>query len=169
MLCQVCQKNPATLEVTQIDGGIEKPLHVCEACASKKTLEPSGQLSLSDFLVSLNAQDASGSDLSEVSCPECHMRKTDFKQSSLLGCPSCYDAFAEDIAPLLRQLHRSGHHVGKIPLRAKLSERVHTLEQQLGDAVGRQDFEGAAGLRDEIAELRRTLDAGVGGQVSHEA
>lgn len=167
MLCEMCQKNEATVELTEVVGESPRTMHVCASCAAQKPIDPSGQLTLSDFLVSLHAAEGKGSQMSEATCPECHMRKSDFRQSSLLGCPSCYDAFADDLAPMLRHMHRGVTHVGKVPARTQLSGRMVALSRRLETAVSRQDFEGAASLRDEIAELQRALDE-AGGAVPRE-
>lgn len=49
-------------------------------------------------------------------CPVCGFTPTDFSRLSRLGCPACYQHFAEQLAPLIHDMHRGGRrHIGKRP------------------------------------------------------
>ena len=49
-------------------------------------------------------------------CPVCGFSPLDFTRLSRLGCPSCYDHFAKQLAPLIHDMHRGGGcHRGKRP------------------------------------------------------
>jgi protein arginine kinase activator len=86
------------------------------------------------------------------------MTRADFKKNGRLGCPDCYAAFAEELASLLKAVHRSEQHTGKIPARegdwVRLDARVVALQKELDQAVASEQYEKAAELRDEIHQLR---------------
>ena len=82
-------------------------------------------------------------------------------KSGRLGCPVCYDTFRQGIEPLLRNMHRGTHHKGKIPARHRdakeLRNRLDSLETELKQAIAKEDYEGAASLRDRIRDLETKL------------
>ena len=55
-------------------------------------------------------------------------------------------------------MHKGTKHVGKVPIALRhsrdLSERLKHLQKKLEKAVTAEDFEQAAGLRDEIKQPR---------------
>lgn len=58
---------------------------------------------------------------------------------------------------LLRRIHGSTTHVGKVPAKGEAQlasqHRAEQLKEELKAAVAREDFERAAQLRDEIKTL----------------
>jgi protein arginine kinase activator len=89
------------------------------------------------------------------------MKQSDFKKNGRLGCPACYSAFEEELAPMLKAMHRQVRHVGKVPPHSpppeagatdNAAERVR-LQRLLDAAVAREAFEEAARLRDQIRAL----------------
>lgn len=155
MLCESCKKADATIHLTQVADGAVKKLHLCEACAAKSGFDLHGPMSITDILLGAGASAPEESRaVRERSCPRCHMRRADFKKTSRMGCPVCYETFAEELPALLKAIHRSDQHAGKIP--ARESKRVHwsaelaALERRLKEAVAGEAFEEAARLRDQI-------------------
>ena len=65
----------------------------------------------------------------------------------------CYEAFAEDVQPMLSSMHRGDQHVGKVPACERKRYDIVRLEQEMAIAVQTQDFEAAARCRDRIREL----------------
>lgn len=91
-------------------------------------------------------------------CPVCNQTYRGFKESGRLGCAHCYDAFAEEIEPLLRRIQAGPRHAGKAPNQAHsatidLVPLIQRKREQLRLAVSSEDFEAAAKLRDEIKSL----------------
>ncbi len=84
----------------------------------------------------------------------CHKRKSDFKKTGQFGCPTCYETFEDELAPLLKAMHRGDRHIGKVPeregLRVRVSAELARLRAALDEAVGEEQYEDAAKLRDEI-------------------
>lgn len=52
-------------------------------------------------------------------------------------------------------------HVGKFPKHATIEmtnkRRLETLKRRLQEEIAKENFEGAAGIRDEINQLRREM------------
>ena len=65
--------------------------------------------------------------------------------------------------PLLKAMHRSEQHVGKVPesesTRFRASQELGRLEEELKKAVGEERFEDAAHVRDRITICRARLAA----------
>jgi protein arginine kinase activator len=90
----------------------------------------------------------------EIKCPRCGFSQADFKKSGRLGCPECYQTFAEGLSGLLKTMHKGTRHIGKVPEALRLSretgDRLKLLQKKLNKAIETEDFETAAQLRDEI-------------------
>jgi len=159
LLCDVCGKNPATVHLTEIIEGKIIEVHLCEDCAKKKTEEFQKQFNIADFLSELVDIDSLDKiTLSELSCPNCGLSYEEFKNKGRLGCAECYSAFKDKLTPLLRKIHGSLRHRGKVPkleMRKELSreERIKELKQHLERAVRLEEYEEAARIRDEIKQL----------------
>ncbi len=159
MKCEACHSNDATVQVKQVADGMVKEVCLCVECAEKSGLK--SPAAMADFLFGTG-----GSSLEESksvalkSCPVCHMRGTDFKTSSRLGCEHCYETFAEDLEPMLESMHRSHKHIGKTSSRAQVRAQIMVLQGRLNQTVAAQEFEDAAGIRDEIRALEAKSLAG---------
>lgn len=154
--CQICGQNPATFHFKQVLNGEVKEIYVCEACSEQEGFEFESD-SLTDFLFGLGMDqpvrkgDASKGDRV---CPTCQMRFSDYRKTSRLGCPQCYETFADDLAPALTGMHRGRvTHCGKVPALSEKSvavEQVKSLQSSLQAAIAHQNFEEAARIRDQL-------------------
>lgn len=160
MLCDQCGENEAIIHLTTIQNNQITTTHLCEGCASEKGMEPSvtmGNLPLTDFLAQ------SSKALTEPAvvtgpCAYCGMKLEDFKKKGRLGCSHCYVTFDAHLRNLLRRLHGSGQHIGKVylppnPTESQRQERLAGLRRKLDHAVESEDFEQAARIRDMIRGL----------------
>ena len=161
MLCELCKEREASVHLTQVIDGAIKKLHLCEDCAAKSGVDVHGPLSISDILLGLGVQKEPMGAGSERSCPRCHMRRTDFKKTGRFGCAECYTAFAEELPPLLKAMHRADRHTGKIPqresARVQASAELATLQQNMEKAIAGENFEEAARLRECILACKNRL------------
>jgi protein arginine kinase activator len=170
MLCQECRKRPAVVTVTMVVNGQKMQMHMCEECARKKAdLSEflSENLPLQQLLGGLLSQAGhgqaakSGAAEGEKSCPGCGSTYEQFTQAGRLGCSECYTVFGDQLRPMLRRIHGSVVHQGKVPARTggdlKVKKEITDLRIALQRAVGREDFEQAARLRDEIKERERLM------------
>jgi protein arginine kinase activator len=156
-ICSACKEKPATVHLTQIVGDKMQKLDLCEECAKAKGVnDPS--FAPADLLLGLGAsQEIEQSGGVETKCPRCGFSQADFKKSGRLGCPECYQVFAEGLEGLLKTMHKGTRHTGKSPEALCQSrdnaERLKTLQKKLAKAVASEDFEQAAKVRDELKQL----------------
>lgn len=162
MLCDNCQEREAEIHLTQIEDNEMKTLHLCEICAAEKGLGGSlgsGKAPLADFLAQMGeAGEQAAPPGPGEACPYCGTTSADFRRTGRLGCSQCYPHFEPQLRPLLRRIHGSTQHVGKVYLGEPSEsqdrrERLTTLRRRLRQAIDTEDFESAARLRDEIREL----------------
>lgn len=161
MLCDICGKNQATVHLTEIVDDQMTELHLCEGCAKSKGTQMEQHFGLADLLAGLadigQQLDIGGE--AEAKCSNCGLTYQDFKKIGRLGCGECYVAFQETLAPLLKRIHGSTHHSGKVPARKEKVTKARTQLQELRDklrkAIQNEEFEEAAKLRDKIKELEK--------------
>jgi protein arginine kinase activator len=144
MKCQRCSK-PATLHITEVLGDDRfDELHLCEECGKKH----------------LHGPDPEPADPAGRQCDQCGIKFVEFRNAGRLGCPHDYDAFRDDLLPLLEGIHGDTAHHGKKPRRQPHAEaarrHLQQLRKQLAQAVEAEKYEEAARVRDQI----RQLDAG---------
>lgn len=162
MLCEFCKQNEASVHFKQVCNGEVREMDICPACAKKHGFEVQSPLAMADFLFGLGGDTATHKPAApEISCPACHMRPSDFKKTGRLGCPRCYETFAEQLKPMLRNMHEDTTHTGKMLAREQRSRELQVLRADLQEAVARQDFEQAAVLRDRIKEVEAAPPAAV--------
>lgn len=178
--CDHCDKEATVHEVT-VRNGVKIEKHLCESCAAKEGIaSPAGTPPIEELMSKiLLAPGAAGGAAQQrgAACPSCKMTFTEFRQGGLLGCPECYKAFEGPLTPLVERAHEGGtQHVGKSPKRAggsggdasrvaalaERAERLRKLQEDLKQAVTREDYEKAAKLRDELKQLT----PGSGGKVA---
>lgn len=170
MLCDVCKENEATFHLTQvIDGKVQK-VDLCEACAKAKGVTDSAGFSLADLVVGLGASkeiERAAPAGAGLQCPDCGFTQTDFKKAGRLGCPTCWTTFEQGLTTLLKTIHKSSEHVGKVPRCAaqaiQAGEKIETLEAALKQAIAEERYEEAAELRDRIHLLQQKEGKGGAG------
>jgi protein arginine kinase activator len=159
MLCESCKEREATVHLTQVVEGTVTKVHLCEDCAAKSGLDVQSPMSITDILLGMGAKGAPVRPESEASCPQCQMKRSDFKKSGRLGCPTCYESFSGELVPLVKVMHRSDQHVGKVPsregIRVRMSAEIAILQQSLEKAIALEHYEEAARLRDQIQQCRK--------------
>lgn len=161
MLCDICGKSEATVHVTEILDDKMTELHICEECAKKKGETMKQPFSLADLLAGLTDIGAVVGPEEAVSlkCPGCGQTHKDFRSIGRLGCGQCYETFKESLSLLLKRVHGSNQHVGKIPARkgraVKVSVQLQELRERLSRAVQLERYEEAAKLRDQIRALAK--------------
>jgi len=159
MLCDICHKNIATVHLTEIINNQVSEMHICQVCAQDKTQELNQQPNISDFLSGLVSASRVRKEEYSLKCSSCGFNYSDFKKKGRLGCGRCYQSFRRQLLPLLKKIHGTTRHTGKIPLdsekpvssRDKLSE----LNEQLKRAIQLEEYEDAARIRDQIKRLQK--------------
>jgi protein arginine kinase activator len=171
MVCDECKKNEATIHFTQIFNNKVTKFHLCQECAKEKgimfpsldeALFEGPHLALASLLAGLSdigVPYALEKPKAARKCPNCKATYDDFRESGRLGCSECYRTFKNELWPLLRRLHGSVQHTGKVPFqRAGVGEKVNEimeLRRELQKAIDKEEYERAAVIRDKIKELEK--------------
>jgi protein arginine kinase activator len=158
--CDHCERN-ATHHSVEIIKGQKIEKHLCDVHAAQEGLAIKAvHTPINELLTNFVKMHSGGAvvPVTDPACTNCGLTFSAFRENSLLGCPQCYTAFEEQLAPLLERAHEGAtHHVGKVPHRAGAGEqrqqRLLRLRKRLSDAVTAEDYEQAAKLRDEIRAL----------------
>ena len=172
MLCDECGKNKATVHLTEIINEQITKLNLCEACAKEKGSDVEQHFGISDLLTALSdvetppAGAAPGSPAVKNKCAHCGLTYEDFKKIGRLGCSECYVTYKTSLAPLLKRIHGSNQHLGKVPnavvmkeqkVLSKIHEELQAVKAELQAAIKKEEFEEAAALRDKIKFLEKKI------------
>lgn len=162
MQCQICNKNDATIHLTEIADGVRTEIHVCESCAVEQDIAVKSHIPINELLSNLLASQPTDAELAgpaeaEVVCPNCGYTLAQFQKEGTLGCPGDYEVFERMLLPLIEKAHDGNTtHKGKVPSRTpagtKEQMELLNLRRQLDVAVQNEDYELAAKLRDQISE-----------------
>lgn len=166
MECDFCNKK-ATVFLTQLVEGEMKKMCLCEECAEEKGVTDPTEFSLADSILGGGAAVEKGQLVSipdvGTPCPVCGFTFNKFQQVGRLGCSECYRTFEDDIGRRLKGMHKGTLHVGRVPeglLEAhERQQRLDQLKGRLEQAIAAEDYEEAAGLRDEIQEIETSVAA----------
>ena len=163
MKCDICHTREANVHLTEVVNNKVTKLNLCEECARAKGEEMQSHFGLTDLLGSLMdlgpaAVDERGHKSTSLRCSVCGMTYYDFQKIGRLGCGECYEAFKNDLSALLKKIHGSDRHAGKVPYIAgkravKDPELLARLKTDLEKLVQSEEFEKAAVLRDRIREI----------------
>lgn len=165
MLCEECNKNPATVVITVMSGNGAATRHLCKDCLEKmETSFAKGDMS--SFLAALSSILSKEPKKAEtIRCDACGLTYEEFLSTGKLGCTQCYKAFADQLKPLLLRVHGRNQHAGRAPANRR-EERafelcISELKTRMDQAVAEENFEMAASLRDEIHTLTEKQNAEV--------
>ena len=176
MLCQKCKKNNATIHYRENINGKVTEYSLCADCAAE--LERDGVIKfenpfsnfmrddifdfasvLPSFFTSLNHALGSGE---TKHCPVCGSTFSDIARTGHIGCPQCYETFADELAATVNQLHGVSKPQGRIPKRfgekQNREAEINSLKEEQKKAIEAQEFEKAAELRDKIKALEAEVN-----------
>lgn len=168
--CDRCER-PATLHSVEIVKGEKIQINLCDVHGKEAGLDqpPAGHTPIDELLTSFVKVHSTG-EVGSVGkappkvCSNCGLAFKEFREKSLLGCPTCYGDFEAQLSPLMERAHEGGtHHVGKTPRRAGGAEqrqlRLARLQRRLDEALEAEDYESAAELRDELEGVTAAVEA----------
>jgi len=166
MKCQQCDKT-ATFHITELTGGKPQELHLCEDHARTYLAPTEGESEPSSLAGALAGHLKIGQTaealarLDQQACPVCGITFYEFRHKGRLGCPHDYVCFAEELEPLIVNIHGETEHTGKRPKRCaqgtERQTRLIQLRREMKEAIEAEHYEKAGQLRDEI---QRTETAG---------
>ncbi len=157
MECSGECRRPIQVLYTEIIGKTISRMAMCEECpVLHQKLRGSGATS-----------EAMGKIQTSLVCGGCGMALDEVKMGASLGCPLCYDVFKEEVIHEMVQLEqlppktafqKKGEplHIGRSPGHQQQidpSLKLLALQQALHETLGREDYEQAALLRDQIRKI----------------
>jgi protein arginine kinase activator len=165
MKCQDCGKRDSSVKVTQIINNEKVVLNLCKECAAKRGFHSpldNNPFPLANFLSSMMTKEITGKGsksitVPDLTCSNCGLTFSEFSRLGRFGCGQCYKSFRDRLQPLLRKIHGSSLHRGKLP--PTLSEEAtvireqERLQEELRLAIKSEDFERAADLRDKLKSI----------------
>lgn len=161
MRCQNCNEREAVVHITKILNGEKQEFNLCEVCAQKlKAFSEDDHLfDFHKFFSGLLDSDYTFSSnhpqrVNDLTCPLCKMKYSTFRKTGKVGCNQCYEVFGDNLSPLIRRIHGSDKHTGKIPNNAareiKIKRDIDELNKKLKQAIDNEEYELAAKIRDEL-------------------
>lgn len=167
MLCDKCGQHEATVKFVQIENNKRTELHLCKDCAQGyANFSPGFDLQhlLSSMFQSVTLGQKLGQVYTDKTCPTCGKGIADIQKTGRLGCGTCFEVFGDELNPVLRRLHGSNIHTGKVPVRAypnlQVTRQIEDLRKRLDECVRQENYEQAAKYRDELRSLERQLAGG---------
>jgi len=129
MKCEICQTADAEQAIRRkVQGQEDQELYVCLGCAAAETMgasalkpkkkqgKPGALPKLMDMILDATLEIMNHALPSqEAVCPRCGTTCTEYRKVSRLGCATCYETFAEELAGLIADMHRHPQHTGKTP------------------------------------------------------
>lgn len=174
--CQRCQKEAASVHVTEINAqGAKAETHLCEECAKVKGVPPVPAPSVFALFKELMEKTSTVSRTRDRQCPQCGMTFGEFKTKGRFGCSHDFEVFLSRVIPLLERIHGGSEHVGESDAAAaattvpKASDTTATelkrLRKDLLRVIKNEEYEEAARIRDRIQVLETELqsDGGLDG------
>ena len=133
--------------MTTVVGGDLKRVDLCEECARQAgTIHPSGFLAEEILQPPRSPRTSVGT----MICPACAYPFESLQKTGRLGCAVCYEKFQETLEIALRESQKGVVHRGKRPARKKAPREE--WEAEMRHLIAVEDFEGAARLRDQMAQ-----------------
>lgn len=160
MKCDRCDK-PAMVHELTIKNGQRKEIHLCaEHAAEAGFVVPKvNPHLLKQYVVAhKSAAVVTTSSAGSKKCGGCGLTFTQFRKNAILGCPACYEAFVDELGPLIERAQRGAtHHVGKTPRSTGAGldrqRELQRLLKELDRAVAAEQYERAAQIRDRLNAL----------------
>ena len=151
--CDLCDQ-PAIYHDVRIVNGVHETLNLCQEHA----IEAGVNLGPIDISIVLNLPHVGIGSGNVNSCHDCGMTIAQYKETSLLGCPTCYETFKEQLAHIIKSVQDNHYqHIGRAP--SQITEdfgrhlQIRRLLKQLESAVNKEEYEQAAKIRDQLREL----------------
>lgn len=160
MLCELCNKNEASITIKQIaENGGSTTHEICERCAKRYKLDLSGKSNKGIASIFKAIEEKNIQRFSKINCPSCGTKLSTIVKLSHIGCSDCVFYFKSVISKMMQQNYRFEKYTGKPPKTFKIinspseGETLYNLRLRLQQAVELENYELAADLRDKIKEI----------------
>jgi len=167
MMCDECGIRPATIRITTIVNGEKRDRNLCSECLANSQRFKRDFSNLAGHLNGLLDALKSGASKTEepipdIECSRCGTTFEKYRKSGLVGCAQCYSDFRAPLQAMMSRVHGHTQHVGRVPggVDQKLSMKLKLdkLRQELTQAIAQEEYETAAGLRDQIRALSTQIE-----------
>lgn len=172
MLCKNCNKNEATFHYTEIINGVKKEIALCDECRNKleiSSLDFNIPLGMPDFFSDFFEESSFMPEydvIKKLKCDECGLSYDEFIDGGRVGCSNCYNTFESKLDSILKNIHGSNKHKGRVLNSPKLNKiekvkeipknnKLEELKNKLKELVREEKYEEAAKIRDEIKKLEK--------------
>ncbi len=156
-ICQHCKKRDATHStVQQINGKVTKS-YLCDICYE----DVYGALK-SGFPFWMDLLEGTPVE-GEKRCDMCGMKFSEYEKTGLLGCPSCYDVFKNELLPHIEKIQGGVNHIGKVGKNYSthdLIKRINALQKQLEQAIKASNYDEAGRINRIIEGLQKNINGG---------
>ena len=168
MLCEKCGNKQAVMKIYENINNEKKTQYICEDCAMEMMGSHLSFGGMDPFSAFSGFFQTPARKETETVCPSCGMTFRRFLDWGKFGCAHCYEAFGDQLEPVFKKFHFRTDYRGKHPEDApvrlksegftaeetKKESPALPLEQQLKDAVAKEDYEAAAALKKQIDQTR---------------
>ncbi len=160
--CENCQKNVATVHLTEIVDKVPRESHLCELCAQKLSVGSKPAKAETELVITPAFEPATEvipDELLGMKCPSCGITFHEFRVKGRLGCSGDYAYFEKGLTPLIERIQgvSPAEHRGKVPPAAEALVNVQRereqIERELKDVIRTENYERAAQLRDRLKEI----------------
>ena len=150
--------NPAAVTLTKVINGKKSVTKLCASCAQENKIYNSLNMDLGFSSLFSNFFTENEAD-TDLRCSLCNMTKSEFLRTGKPGCARCYQVFEGSMKPLLKKIHSTTTHTGKVMgITGNAPEnKIDLLKAQLKEAIEKEEYEKAARLRDEIKEMEGNI------------
>ncbi|CEM61610.1 UV damage repair protein UvrX [Treponema phagedenis] len=169
MKCKLCGTEGAEVFVQQIVQNKIKEMYICRDCAEKYGLYAKDNSNI-DKAIShifsheeiLNKENSAHDENSSApSCPVCGSSLNDIQSKKMIGCPSCFFYFQNDVTRIMREKSVSIIYTDDVPreLSAPIPQAadISELKNNLARAIEMEKYELAAYYRDKLNELKEQI------------
>jgi len=156
--CDLCDK-PAIYHDVRIVDNVHSTTHLCVEHA----IQAGFNVGPIDISLAFTLSDENADQEHAKACPDCGMTISQYKKKSLLGCPTCYKTFKEELLPIINKVqNNNSQHVGRAPSQMGVdlnrNLQIRRLLKKLESAVSQEQYEQAATLRDQLRDLHESGD-----------
>lgn len=157
MNCDRCGK-PSVYHSTLVVNGVSRTTNLCRDCAIKEGVFNAQPTNILDDMFSVFADFLPFEQVENLVCPVCKTSLKEFRSTSRLGCPNCYEAFREEISKIIKKIapfEVNKPETIKQPAKTKLTkpEKIEALRAEMAQAVKEERYEDAAKLKKQIKKL----------------
>ena len=159
MKCDRCGK-PSVYHSTLIVNGVSQSTNLCRDCAIKEGVFNNNPTSIFDDMFAPFSDFLSFEKVADIVCPVCKTSLREFKNTSKLGCPNCYEAFRDEISKIVKRIAPYETHKPELISKPKAKKKTETkaekiaeLRQEMQQAVREERYEDAGKIKKQIQKL----------------